>query len=123
MESKMGGVKSDIDYLKSDCSVVTMLLPWKMLVLLLSSRLLARPTTHGTTTTLVLAREIIKLGLLSVTYKTVLGLIKEVEKIARPVKGREDIRGNNISLSQILLIYFIDWEELVELVEKGMLLL
>ncbi|KAJ8543961.1 hypothetical protein K7X08_025579 [Anisodus acutangulus] len=57
----------------------------------------------GTTTASVLAREIIKLGLLSVTSganpvslkrgidKTVLGLIEELEKKARPVKGRDDI--------------------------------
>ncbi|XP_027085506.1 ruBisCO large subunit-binding protein subunit alpha [Coffea eugenioides] len=58
----------------------------------------------GTTTASVLAREIIKLGLLSVTSganpvsvkkgidKTVQGLIDELEKKARPVKGREDIK-------------------------------
>ncbi|OIS96575.1 PREDICTED: ruBisCO large subunit-binding protein subunit alpha [Nicotiana attenuata] len=58
----------------------------------------------GTTTASVLAREIIKLGLLSVTSganpvslkkgidKTVLGLIEELEKMARPVKGRDDIK-------------------------------
>ncbi|KAJ1694865.1 hypothetical protein LUZ63_011563 [Rhynchospora breviuscula] len=58
----------------------------------------------GTTTASVLAREIIKLGLLSVTSganpvalkkgidKTVEGLIEELEKKARPVKGRGDIK-------------------------------
>ncbi|CAI0452879.1 unnamed protein product [Linum tenue] len=58
----------------------------------------------GTTTASVLAREIIKLGLLSVTSganpvslkkgidKTVLGLIEELEKKSRPVKGRDDIK-------------------------------
>ncbi|KAG8064058.1 hypothetical protein GUJ93_ZPchr0004g38313 [Zizania palustris] len=58
----------------------------------------------GTTTASVLAREIIKLGLLSVTSganpvslkkgidKTVHGLIEELEKKARPVKGSGDIR-------------------------------
>ncbi|KAM7527966.1 hypothetical protein LguiB_031376 [Lonicera macranthoides] len=58
----------------------------------------------GTTTASVLAREIIKLGLLSVTSganpvsvkkgidKTVLGLIEELEKRARPIKGRDDIK-------------------------------
>ncbi|KAK2993763.1 hypothetical protein RJ640_025070 [Escallonia rubra] len=58
----------------------------------------------GTTTASVLAREIIKLGLLSVTSganpvsvkkgidKTVQGLIVELEKRARPVKGRDDIK-------------------------------
>ncbi|CAA3025181.1 ru large subunit-binding subunit alpha [Olea europaea subsp. europaea] len=58
----------------------------------------------GTTTASVLAREIIKLGLLSVTSganpvsvkkgidKTVLGLVEELEKKARPVKGRDDIK-------------------------------
>ncbi|KAK4763300.1 hypothetical protein SAY86_009068 [Trapa natans] len=58
----------------------------------------------GTTTASVLAREIIKLGLLSVTSganpvsvkrgidKTVLGLVEELEKKSRPVKGRDDIK-------------------------------
>ncbi|KAK4779509.1 hypothetical protein SAY87_015615 [Trapa incisa] len=58
----------------------------------------------GTTTASVLAREIIKLGLLSVTSganpvsvkrgidKTVQGLVVELEKKARPVKGRDDIK-------------------------------
>ncbi|XP_057782527.1 ruBisCO large subunit-binding protein subunit alpha-like [Salvia miltiorrhiza] len=57
----------------------------------------------GTTTASILAREIIKLGLLSVTSganpvslkrgidKTVQGLVVELEKRARPIKGREDI--------------------------------
>ncbi|XP_042067062.1 ruBisCO large subunit-binding protein subunit alpha, chloroplastic-like [Salvia splendens] len=59
----------------------------------------------GTTTASILAREIIKLGLLSVTSganpvslkrgidKTVQGLIVELEKRARPIKGRDDIKG------------------------------
>ncbi|XP_039139308.1 ruBisCO large subunit-binding protein subunit alpha [Dioscorea cayenensis subsp. rotundata] len=58
----------------------------------------------GTTTASVLAREIIKLGLLSVTSganpvsikkgidKTVQGLVEELEKKARPVEGRGDIK-------------------------------
>ncbi|KAL6508741.1 hypothetical protein OROHE_021300 [Orobanche hederae] len=58
----------------------------------------------GTTTASVLAREIIKLGLLSVTSganpvslkrgidKTVQGLVDELEKKARPIKGQDDIR-------------------------------
>ncbi|CAL9234605.1 unnamed protein product [Arabidopsis halleri] len=58
----------------------------------------------GTTTASILAREIIKHGLLSVTSganpvslkrgidKTVQGLIEELQKKARPVKGRDDIR-------------------------------
>nr|AFK45390.1 unknown [Lotus japonicus] len=58
----------------------------------------------GTTTASVLAREIIKLGLLSVTSganpvslkrgidKTVAALIEELEKKARPVKGGDDIK-------------------------------
>ncbi|XP_030447891.1 ruBisCO large subunit-binding protein subunit alpha [Syzygium oleosum] len=58
----------------------------------------------GTTTASVLAREIIKLGLLSITSganpvsvkrgidKTVQGLIQELEKRARPVEGRDDIK-------------------------------
>ena len=60
----------------------------------------------GTTTASVLAREIIKLGLLSVTSganpvslkkgidKTVRGLIQELENKARPVKGGGDIKGD-----------------------------
>ncbi|KAH0463383.1 hypothetical protein IEQ34_007965 [Dendrobium chrysotoxum] len=58
----------------------------------------------GTTTASVLAREIIKLGLLSVTSganpvsvkkgidKTVAGLVEELEKKSRPVKGSGDIK-------------------------------
>jgi chaperonin GroL len=58
----------------------------------------------GTTTASVLAREIIKLGLLCVTSganpvsikkgidKTVVGLIEELEKKSRHVKGRDDIK-------------------------------
>ncbi|KAG6415368.1 hypothetical protein SASPL_122779 [Salvia splendens] len=58
----------------------------------------------GTTTASILAREIIKLGLLNVTSganpvslkrgidKTVQGLIVELEKRARPIKGRDDIK-------------------------------
>ncbi|KAL1209524.1 Chaperonin 60 subunit alpha 1 [Cardamine amara subsp. amara] len=58
----------------------------------------------GTTTASILAREIIKHGLLSVTSganpvslkrgidKTVQGLIEELQKKARPVKGRDDIK-------------------------------
>ncbi|KAF7823369.1 ruBisCO large subunit-binding protein subunit alpha [Senna tora] len=58
----------------------------------------------GTTTASILAREIIKLGLLSVTSganpvslkrgidKTVQGLIEELEKKARAVKGGDDIK-------------------------------
>ncbi|KAL3653003.1 hypothetical protein CASFOL_002684 [Castilleja foliolosa] len=58
----------------------------------------------GTTTASILAREIIKLGLLSVTSganpvslkkgieKTVQGLVEELENKARPIKGRDDIR-------------------------------
>ncbi|CAN0898921.1 RuBisCO large subunit-binding protein subunit alpha, chloroplastic [Linum grandiflorum] len=58
----------------------------------------------GTTTASVLAREIIKLGLLSVTSganpvsikkgidKTVQGLIYELEQRSRPVEGRDDIK-------------------------------
>ncbi|XP_059429982.1 ruBisCO large subunit-binding protein subunit alpha [Corylus avellana] len=58
----------------------------------------------GTTTASVLAREIIKLGLLNVTSganpvsikkgidKTVQALVEELETKARPVKGRDDIK-------------------------------
>lgn len=60
----------------------------------------------GTTTASILAREIIKLGLLNVTSganpvsikkgidKTVQELVKELEKRARPVDGSDDIRGS-----------------------------
>lgn len=59
----------------------------------------------GTTTASVLAREIIKLGLLSVSSganpvsikkgidKTVQGLVEELEKKSRPIKGRDDVKG------------------------------
>ncbi len=59
----------------------------------------------GTTTACVLARELINLGLLAVTSganpvavkkgidKTVAGLIEELKLRARPVHGREDIKG------------------------------
>ncbi|KAL3618519.1 hypothetical protein CASFOL_037601 [Castilleja foliolosa] len=75
----------------------------------------------GTTTTSILAREIIKLGLLSVTSganpvslkkgieKTVQGLIDELENKARPIKGRDDIRaiasisaGNDESIGEMI---------------------
>ncbi|KAH7428151.1 hypothetical protein KP509_10G077900 [Ceratopteris richardii] len=58
----------------------------------------------GTTTASVLARELIRLGLLSVTSganpvaikkgidKTVSALVQELEKRSRPVKGRDDIK-------------------------------
>jgi len=59
----------------------------------------------GTTTASVLAREIIRQGLLSVTAganpvslkrgidKTIQGLVEELEKKAKPVNGRDDIKG------------------------------
>nr|BAB16318.1 chaperonin-60 alpha subunit [Avicennia marina] len=75
----------------------------------------------GTTTASVLAREIIKLGLLSVTSganpvsvkrgidKTMQGLIEELEKNARPIKGGEDIKaiasisaGNDDSIGEMI---------------------
>ncbi|KAF9611315.1 hypothetical protein IFM89_030104 [Coptis chinensis] len=58
----------------------------------------------GTTTASVLAREIIKLGLLSVTSganpvsikkgidKTIQGLVAELEKKARSIEGRDDVK-------------------------------
>jgi len=70
----------------------------------------------GTTTASVLAREIIKLGLLSVTSganpvslkrgidKTVLGLVEELEKKARPVKGGDDIKGIVLILVLLMLL-------------------
>ncbi|PIN18129.1 Mitochondrial chaperonin, Cpn60/Hsp60p [Handroanthus impetiginosus] len=75
----------------------------------------------GTTTASVLAREIIKLGLLSVTSganavsvkkgidKTVQGLVDELERKARPIKGRDDIKaiasisaGNDESIGEMV---------------------
>jgi chaperonin GroEL (HSP60 family) len=62
----------------------------------------------GTTTASVLDREIIKLGLMNVTAgenpvalkkginKTVQGLVEELQKKARPVKGRDDIKGTAV---------------------------
>lgn len=62
----------------------------------------------GTTTACVLARELIKLGLLNVTSganpiaikkgidKTVVALIEELKRQARPVKGRDDIKGTGL---------------------------
>lgn len=64
----------------------------------------------GTTTASVLAREIIKLGMLSVTSganpvsikkgidKTVQKLVEELEKKSRPVKGGGDIKGLTLHL-------------------------
>lgn len=81
-----------------------MLIIWRLKLHRLQAKLMT--AGDGTTTASVLAREIIKLGLLSVTSganpvsikkgidKTVLGLIEELEKRARPVKGRDDIRGS-----------------------------
>ena len=59
----------------------------------------------GTTTACVLARELIKMGLLSVTSganpvaikkgidKTVAALIEELKERSRPVQGRDTIKG------------------------------
>jgi len=70
----------------------------------------------GTTTASVLAREIIKLGLLSVTSganpvslkrgidKTVQGLVEELEKRSRPVKGGDDIKGITVMLLWFMLL-------------------
>jgi chaperonin GroEL (HSP60 family) len=64
----------------------------------------------GTTTASVLAREIIRLGMLSVTSganpvsvkkgidKTVQKLVEELEKKSRPVKGGGDIKGYVLTL-------------------------
>lgn len=71
----------------------------------------------GTTTACILAREIIKLGLLSVTSganpvsikkgidKTVQKLVEELEKKARPVKGRADIKGIGYLLQNLKCSY------------------
>lgn len=62
----------------------------------------------GTTTACVLARELIKMGLLNVTSganpvsikkgidKTVAALIEELKEKAQPVQGRETIKGTLI---------------------------
>jgi len=72
----------------------------------------------GTTTASILAREIIKLGLLSVTSganpvsikkgidKTVAALVEELEKLARPVKGGDDIKGIGITTRTFDLVSF-----------------
>ena len=78
----------------------------------------------GTTTASVLAREIIKLGLLNVTSganpvslkrgidKTVQGLIEELEKKARAIEGRDDIKGiafhfpNGLSVELLISDHF-----------------
>ena len=69
----------------------------------------------GTTTASVLARELINLGLLTVTSganpvaikkgieKTIVSLVEELKKSSRPVKGREDIRGSWIFLYKFVL--------------------
>lgn len=69
----------------------------------------------GTTTAIILAREMIKSGLLAITFganpsglrrgmeKTVNGLIKKLKKRSIPVKGRDDIRGK--CFSKVLHIY------------------
>jgi hypothetical protein len=96
----------------------------------------------GTTTACVLARELINLGLLAVTSganpvavkkgidKTVAGLIEELKLRARPVQGREDIKGmcslknqmslratpmSNGSLQSRFLYVLIIWSHLVQI--------
>lgn len=66
----------------------------------------------GTTTACVLARELIKLGLLNVGAganpialkkgidKTVIALVDELKKHSRPVKGRDDIKGRLIDIHE-----------------------
>lgn len=73
----------------------------------------------GTTTASVLAREIIKLGMLSVTSganpvsvkkgidKTVQKLVEELEKKSRPVKGGGDIKGLTLHLNSSVTIFFV----------------
>lgn len=72
----------------------------------------------GTTTASILAREIIKLGLLNVTSganpvsikkgidKTVAALVEELEKLARPVKGGDDIKGIGITRKMSIDVFF-----------------
>jgi chaperonin GroEL (HSP60 family) len=72
----------------------------------------------GTTTACVLARELIKFGLLNVTAganpiaikkgidKTTAALVEELKRQARPVKGRDDIKGRIMVMAFLLL--FID---------------
>ncbi|KAG8061927.1 hypothetical protein GUJ93_ZPchr0003g18507 [Zizania palustris] len=74
----------------------------------------------GTTTASVLAREIIKLGLLSVTSganpvsikkgidKTVQSLVEELEKKSRPVKGSGDIKAGNDDFIGAMIAEAID---------------
>lgn len=75
----------------------------------------------GTTTASILAREIIKLGLLSVTSganpvsikkgidKTIIALIEELENKSRPVKGRVEIKGRNWQgqISNLSSIFYV----------------
>lgn len=65
----------------------------------------------GTTTACVLARELIKMGLLNVTSganpisvkkgidKTIAALVEELQKRAVPVEGRETIKGTSTLIS------------------------
>lgn len=83
----------------------------------------------GTTTASVLAREIIKLGLLSVTSganpvslkkgidKTVQGLIQELENRARPVEGGGDIKGH-YCIFMLDFVSFICYPFLVRICNK-----
>lgn len=67
----------------------------------------------GTTTAIVMAREMIKFGLLAVSSganpislkkgmdKTVHELIKILDMKSLPVKGRDDIKGHNCSMFRL----------------------
>ena len=64
----------------------------------------------GTTTAIIMTREMIKCGLLAVSFganpislkkgmdKTVKELVKVLKKRSFPVKGREDVKGHDFSL-------------------------
>lgn len=72
----------------------------------------------GTTTAIILAREMIKAGLLAITFganprglrrgmeKTVNELIRVLKKRSIPVKGRDDIRGKCFSKVLPICLHF-----------------
>lgn len=77
----------------------------------------------GTTTVIIMTQEMIKSGLLAVTFgadpislkkgmdKTVKELVKVLKKKSIPVKETEDIKGNYFSLFKLeLLLIFIKWK-------------
>lgn len=70
----------------------------------------------GTTTAIIMTREMIKCGMLAVAFganpislkkgmdTTVKELVKVLKKRSFPVKGRDDVKGSNFSLFKILYL-------------------